>query len=172
MKQQLNAQDSLAPQATGSPEQLLQDVIGQTPQRPARADGIAIGTFDGMADDGCALVTIAAFGLSRIPARCMATLDAAENGQSLALGFEGGDPMRPIVIGLMLDAPSRPAPVPTEVVLDGEHVVLTAQEQIELRCGDAALILSADGRIELRGTYITSQASATQRILGGSVNIN
>lgn len=176
----LNAQDTLVLRDASSPEQLLQDVIGLTPQRPARADGIAIGTFDGMGDDGCALVSIAAFGLHRISARCMTTLGAVQSGQSLALGFEAGDPMRPIVIGVLLDAPGRPAAVPsvqaavlpTDILLDGEHVVLTAREQIELRCGDAALILSADGRIELRGTYITSQASATQRILGGAVNIN
>lgn len=172
MKQHLRSPEALAQRDTGSYEQLLQDVIGQTPQRPVRADGIAIGTFDSMGDDGCALVSIPAFGLSRIPARCMTTLDSVQSGQTLALGFEAGDPMRPIVIGVILEAPGRSAPAPTEVLLDGEHVVLTAQKQIELRCGDAALILSADGRIEMRGTYITSHASATQRILGGSVNIN
>ncbi len=56
--------------------------------------------------------------------------------------------------------------------MDGERVVLRAEHEIELRCGEAALILNADGRIQLRGTYITSHASATQRILGGSVNVN
>ncbi len=60
----------------------------------------------------------------------------------------------------------------TEILVDGERVVFQAEHEIELRCGDAAIILSCDGRIELRGTYITSKASATQRILGGSVNIN
>lgn len=66
----------------------------------------------------------------------------------------------------------RAARPPAEALIDGERVVLNAQHEIELRCGDAAIVLSADGRIEFRGTYITSQASATQRILGGSVNIN
>jgi uncharacterized protein (DUF2345 family) len=61
---------------------------------------------------------------------------------------------------------------PAEVRVDGERVVLQAEHEIELRCGEAAIVLSADGRITLRGTYITSHASATQRILGGSVNVN
>ncbi|WP_208296914.1 DUF6484 domain-containing protein, partial [Massilia sp. CCM 8734] len=142
------------------------------PQRPARADGIAVGTFDGIGADGGALVSIATFGLSRIRARSISPLDPSNIGQALALGFEGGDPMQPIILGLMLGAPAVPAPTPADVLLDGERVVLTAEHEIELRCGDAALILSADGRIQLRGTYITSHASATQRILGGSVNIN
>jgi hypothetical protein len=59
-----------------------------------------------------------------------------------------------------------------DLIVDGRHIVLQAEREIELRCGDAAIILSADGHIQLRGTYITSHASATQRILGGSINMN
>jgi hypothetical protein len=172
MKQLKEASSSLPANESVQADGLLHDVIVQTPQRPARADGIAVGTFDGIDADGIALVSIATFGLSRIRARSISQLDPANIGQPLALGFEGGDPMQPIILGLMLAAPASPTAPPTDVLLDGERVVLTAEHEIELRCGEAALILSADGRIQLRGTYITSHASATQRILGGSVNIN
>ncbi|NHZ93413.1 hypothetical protein F2P45_31050 [Massilia sp. CCM 8733] len=172
MKQAKQAGNSVQVTESAQPEGLLHDVIVQTPQRPARADGIAVGTFDGIGADGSALVSIATFGLSRIRARSISPLDPSNIGQALALGFEGGDPMQPIILGLMLATPAATAPAPTDVLLDGERVVLNAEHEIELRCGEAALILSADGRIQLRGTYITSHASATQRILGGSVNIN
>lgn len=152
-------------------EQLLRDVVFQTAPRPVRAEGIALGIFEGYAGDGVVLVSIEAFGLTRIPARSITSLDPEHIGQTLALGFEGGDPMRPIVLGPMLAQAVAPA-VQTTALIDGERLVLSAEREIELRCGDAALILSADGRIQLRGTYITSHASATQRILGGSVNIN
>ncbi len=152
-------------------EQLLHEVIAHTPSLPARADGIAIGVFDSVDEHGGVLVNIAAFGLSRVAARSLCPLGAAQLGQSLALGFEAGDPNKPIVLGVMLAAPVQPAPT-VDVVLDGERVVLQAEHEIELRCGEAAIVLSADGRIQLRGSYITSHASATQRILGGSVNIN
>ncbi|MFB9245440.1 hypothetical protein IV454_31470 [Massilia antarctica] len=152
--------------------QLLHDVIVQTAQLPARADGIAVGRFDAIGDDGVALVSIPAFGLSRIAARTLSALDPAQIGQSVALGFESGDPRRPLILGFMLAPQAPPAQASTHVVLDGERVVLSAEHEIELRCGEAALVLSADGRIQLRGTYITSQASATQRILGGSVHVN
>lgn len=162
-----------------APDQLLLDVVGQTPARVARADGIAIGVLDEIAADGTAFVSIPTFGVSRIAARTVASLATAEVGQALALGFEGGDPLKPIVLGVMLDSAAAALeddPVdeyePMDVLVDGERVVLTAEREIELRCGEAAIVLSADGRIQLRGTYITSQASATQRILGGSVNIN
>lgn len=172
MKQSKEAGSSLQVKETDQPNGLLHDVIVQTPQRPARADGIAVGTFDGICADGRVLVSIPTFGLSRIHARSISPLDPSNIGQTLALGFEGGDPMQPIILGLMLAAPAAIAQAPADVLLDGERVVLTAEQEIEFRCGEAALILSADGRIQLRGTYITSHASATQRILGASVNIN
>ena len=59
-----------------------------------------------------------------------------------------------------------------QVQVDGQRHVIRAEREIELRCGDAAIVLHADGRIQLRGTYISSHASATQRITGGSVNLN
>lgn len=88
----------------------------------------------------------------------------------LALGFEGNDPGRPIVLGPLMSKPAEPASL--DALIDGQRVTLQGEREIELRCGEAAIILSADGRIILRGTYITSHASATQRILGGSVNVN
>jgi hypothetical protein len=56
--------------------------------------------------------------------------------------------------------------------VDGQRHVVEAAQEIELRCGEAAIVLFADGRIQLRGTYITSHASATQRLVGGSVHLN
>lgn len=161
----------LAEAGLSGAEQLLQDVLIQTLPRPVRAEGIAIGHVEAFSPDGQALVGIPSFGLSGVPARLLAQPVAI--GQAVALGFEAGDPMRPIILGALLPGQQASAPrASTEVLLDGEKVSLTAAREIELRCGEAALILSADGRIELRGTYITSHASATQRILGGSVNIN
>lgn len=161
---------SAAPDGPASGERLLAEVIEHSSQRPQRADGIAIGVFMGLDADGSPLVSVSKWGIARIRARSIAAIDSSHNGQSVALGFDNGDPLRPIILGLMLAQPAaRPAP---EVVLDGERVQLEAAHEIELRCGEAAIILSADGRIELRGTYITSYASATQRILGGSVYVN
>jgi len=61
---------------------------------------------------------------------------------------------------------------PKAAIADGERVLIEAENEIELRCGEAAIILTKDGRILLRGAYISSHASATQRIRGGSIQIN
>ncbi|MDQ1814455.1 DUF6484 domain-containing protein [Massilia sp. CCM 9210] len=174
MRSKLHAPTAAATPALneGQTEQLLHDVIVQTSHQPRRADGIAVGTFDAIGDDGIALVSIPTFGLTHIAARTISPLDPGQIGQAVALGFESGDPQRPIILGFMLAAPSAASRPSTDVLLDGQRVELHAEHEIELRCGEAALILSADGRIQLRGTYITSQASATHRILGGSVHVN
>jgi hypothetical protein len=129
------------------------------------------------------VVDIAALGLQQLTAKSLAGLSDADIGRDVVLGFEAGDPARPIVLGAMLGSAwqanlmphqvSTQARVqPAEALVDGERVVLKAEHEIELRCGEAAIVLMADGRIQLRGTYITSQASATQRILGGAVHVN
>jgi Domain of unknown function (DUF6484) len=174
--------DTPLPVAQPTANELLQCIAENTSAepttsstRPAKVDGIAIGILRGMGDGGRALVDIAALGLSGVWASSVVALQAHHIGQSVALAFETGDLQRPMVLGILLGGANpiaTPKPPPPEAILDGERVVLTAEHEIELRCGEAALILSADGHIQLRGTYITSQASATQRILGGSVNVN
>ncbi|MEY4564881.1 MAG: hypothetical protein RLZZ618_4158 [Pseudomonadota bacterium] len=153
------------------PAALLDSVVERSTskQAPPAASGIAVGRLDGFDDSGLPIVSIAQLGATVSPSQSMVLLEAAHVGQHLAIGFEGGDRSRPLVLGLMMGS-ARPLP-PTALV-DGERVVLQAEHEIELRCGDAAIVLSADGRITVRGTYITSHASATQRILGGSVNVN
>lgn len=156
---------------------LLETVLDRPSPQPrelpaAKVDGISIGTVTGV-DAAGVRVSAAVPPLHDVPAFTLLGIDKADIGRTVALGFRGGAADQPMVLGFVLDARApEAARLPAEAVIDGERVVLQAQHEIELRCGDAAIILSADGRIELRGTYITSQASATQRILGGSVNIN
>ena len=192
---QFGQQTLAAPEEPDRPEQsLLENVIEQSARPPQRADGIAIGVLDSFDSAGNAHVSIAAFGLSGLVANTLVPLTVAHLGAQLALGFESGNPQRPIIIGFMLSAHpedislARPHDtvleevqnddetsddgMPRDVIVDGLRVILEAEREIELRCGEAAIIMTADGRIQIRGTYITSHASATQRILGGSVNVN
>lgn len=146
---------------------LLECVVERSVALPAKVDGIAVGVLRSM-DNGVVLVDIPALGATSLPARSLVALDNGAVGREFALAFESGNPHQPIVLGAILSSPVQPA----EAVVDGKRVELIAEREIELRCGEAAITLSADGRILLRGTYITSYASATQRILGGSVNVN
>jgi uncharacterized protein DUF6484 len=131
-----------------------------------RIEGVVIGVLVGF-EAGAPLVAFAGNPPdAAIPARSLAALDASMLGAEVALLFEAGDPTRPLVVGRVLD-PGDPA-----VLRDGERVRVTAAQRIELRVGKASLIMEKDGRITIRGSYVTSHASAANRIRGGSVNLN
>lgn len=101
-------------------------------------------------------------------------LSLLESQQALLLGllWDGSPPQsRESSAGVEADA----EPIDDEglaITVDGHREVIEAAQELELRCGEACIVLTADGRIQLRGTYITSHASATQRIVGASVHVN
>ncbi|MBZ5714684.1 DUF6484 domain-containing protein [Nannocystis pusilla] len=92
---------------------------------------------------------------------------AAAERTPVALIFEAGDPERPLIVGLVqTPAPARAARI------DGKRVILTGEEQIELRCGQASISLEKSGKLVIRGAYVETHARGTNRIKGGSVQIN
>ena len=105
-----------------------------------------------------------------IPARSLARLAAGDVGAEVALLFEEGDRMRPLIVGKLVE-PARDDAAPL-VVADGQMVRLTAKERIELRVGRSSIIMEADGHITIRGTDLVSHAARSNRIRGGSVNLN
>ncbi|TCU24657.1 hypothetical protein EV130_106250 [Rhizobium azibense] len=135
-----------------------------------RIEGVVIGVLLGF-DAGVPLVVFP--GNPRdtaLPARSLCDLTSAMIGAEVALLFEGGDATRPLIVGRIVE-PARKSSTPN-VIRDGERVRITGEERIELRCGKATIIMEKDGHITIRGTYVTSHASAANRIRGGSVNLN
>jgi len=63
-------------------------------------------------------------------------------------------------------------PAVPEVVVDGKRVQIEGTEEVVLRCGKASITLHSNGRLVIRGAYIESRASGTNRIKGGAVLIN
>ena len=122
-----------------------------------------------------------------IAARWTVTLDEATVSQAVAaqqpvvLVFAEGNPAQPIVTGLIqplqLKATGPSAEVqlpsaPTDARLDGKRLTFEAAEEIVLRCGQASLTLSRSGKVQLKGAYVLSHSTGTNRIRGGSVQIN
>lgn len=109
------------------------------------------------------------------PARLLAALDAAtlqaaaDSRRAAALIFERGDPALPLIVGLVEATPTAAV---QEVKVDGKRVVLTGEEEIELRCGEASISLKKNGKLVIRGAYVETRAKGTNRIKGGSVQIN
>jgi len=81
----------------------------------------------------------------------------------------------PVVVGVLRkpgDA-ANPAAVETlDLVVDRQRITLSAQKEIVLRCGEATLSLTADGKVAIRGADVVTTAARTNRIRGGAVRIN
>lgn len=53
-----------------------------------------------------------------------------------------------------------------------EEVLIEAGRKLTIKCGASSITLSADGRVNIRGKFVTNSASQLNRISGGSVKIN
>jgi Domain of unknown function (DUF6484) len=114
-------------------------------------------------------------GTSALVAACVVDLRAHYIGRPVALMFENGDPRRPMIIGLLRHSGSPPLtelPGGVEVEADGERLIVTATEQLVLRCGAASLTLTKAGKVLIRGAYVSNESSGVVRIKGGSVQLN
>ena len=161
-----------------SPFHALLNQGSQAAAMPAPGQ-VIIGTLQTVPAQGATgTAMVSGLGLVGV-AHSLVPLSAEHQGQGVALSVLAGGSA--IVLGLLwngLTPATEPAvshdeePEGLVITVDGHREVIEAAEELELRCGEACIVLTADGRIQLRGTYITSHASATQRIVGGSVHVN
>ncbi|RWA82211.1 DUF6484 domain-containing protein [Mesorhizobium sp.] len=136
-----------------------------------RIDGVVIGIFLGFDAAASPLVVFPGNPEeTALPARSLTELTSDMIGSEVALLFQGGDLLKPLIVGRIVE-PARKTSAP-HILRDGERVRISGEERIELRCGKATILMERDGRITIRGTYITSQASAANRIRGGSIDLN
>jgi hypothetical protein len=112
-----------------------------------------------------------------VPARGAVPLLRSHVGSDVVVVCADGDVRRPIVIGVLDD--SRPARleghVPASTVsiqADGARVVVSAEREIVLRCGEASITLTRAGKVLIKGTYVLSRSSGYNKIKGAAVDIN
>jgi hypothetical protein len=110
-----------------------------------------------------------------LAARSTVALRKEHIGASLVLMFEKGNPYKPLVVGVLQNPGSeskadRPKTVGLQV--DDDRVMLTAEREIVLRCGEASITLTRAGKVLIRGAYILSRSSGANRIKGGSIQLN
>ncbi len=137
--------------------------------------GVVRGVFAGVESSGLALVDFEANpDDGPIAAASLVALTRADVGKPVILAFEGGDVAAPVIMGLIkpLSVVAARGEPDAQTVLDGERLVLSAEREVVLRCGDASLTLTSDGKVLIRGHYVLSRASDVNRIKGGTVQIN
>ena len=139
--------------------------------------GVIVGQYLGLNPQQQPLVVFPGQdGTAAIIARTIADLQGTEFGAEVLLQFDQGDVSKPIILGVMQNpqdwsvAATETQPVALEV--DGERLQIQAREQLVLRCGEASITLTRAGKVLIKGTYLSSRATGTHRIKGGSVQIN
>lgn len=142
-----------------------------------RFGGVLMGELVAIADSGrTPLVTFPGQpGSAAVRARTIADLHDGHVGRHVLLMFEGADPAQPIVIGVLRGAEGWPLdvrPGHVEIDVDGRRLVVTAEEQLVLRCGRASITLTKSGKVLIEGAYVSSRSSGVQRIVGGSIQLN
>ncbi|SFG09582.1 hypothetical protein SAMN05518865_108104 [Duganella sp. CF458] len=139
--------------------------------------GVVIGELIGMADDGRTPLVLypGQAGSAAMRARSVIDLRAHQVGSEVVLVFAAGDPAQPIIMGLLRGSEGWPLdeqPGQVEVDADGERLIVSAKEELVLRCGKASITLTRAGKVLIRGSYILSRSSGANHVKGGSVHLN
>jgi hypothetical protein len=161
-------------------EDVLRPLIASRPvATPAAASGagVVIGELIGLTNEGRTPLVLYPKqpGTAALPARTVVDLHGAHIGKSVALTFEGGDPFSPIVMGVLREGDGWPLPEKpgqVEVDVDGERLIVSAKDQVVIRCGKASITLTKAGKVLIQGIYVLSRSSGVNRIKGGSVQLN
>ena len=147
------------------------------PVAPAAAAAAATATFHGFdVDDQPLLVGVPGLEQEVVRARASVGLRQSDIGSTVVLLFDGGEARRPIVVGVLQRQPradqSAPVPPPVTVHSENERLVISAEREITLRCGEASLTLTRAGKVIIKGAYIVSRATGYNKIKGAIVDIN
>ncbi len=98
---------------------------------------------------------------------------AQQRRRAVVLATEG--PERTLVlVGLVRDRlrQSSVARAGVDAKVDGEVVRLEAKDRIELVCGNASIVLEADGHVTISGTHVVSTSRGANKIKGATVSLN
>lgn len=107
------------------------------------------------------------------PARLAAPGDAAawrraaSGGQAVLLLIGRSTRRVPVIVGLLRETPDEP-----DLGAASGPQILEAKGELTLRCGRATITLRDDGKVVIQGVDVLSRASRTNKIKGGSVQIN
>ena len=108
-----------------------------------------------------------------IPAQTGVPLSPAFINREVVLAFVDGDSAKPVILSRLLDTePERMPSAPVDLLIDGERLLITAQKEIVLRCGEASITLTAAGKVLIKGTYVLSRSAGYNKIKGAAVDIN
>jgi hypothetical protein len=132
--------------------------------------GVAVAAFAGFDAEGRFLVTL---GDGMTPVQALSTVGLApgDAGAAIIVAFEQGEVRHPVIVGRVQPLRTE-APPALDARVDGERVVLQGRERIELRCGEASIVLTRAGKVLINGNYVLTRSRGANRVKGAYVGIN
>jgi hypothetical protein len=96
-------------------------------------------------------------------------LTSEDAGADVVVAYEQGSGGRLIIIGRVRTRAAAPA---TALTIDGERLVVRAERELELRCGDASIVLTSAGKVLIKGNFVLTRSRGANKIKGAYVDIN
>jgi hypothetical protein len=165
--------------ASESGSELLHPLIAEPVggNQHGTAASVLIGTLVGLADGGrIPLVTYQGqAGTAAFHAQTVVDVHGQHIGRRVVLMLEAGDRTKPVIMGLLQEQEGWPLEAAVglvEATADGTRLLVSAREQVVIRCGEASITLTRAGKVLIKGTYIVTHSSGVNRIKGGAVQIN
>lgn len=140
----------------------------------AEQSAVVLGRIVGLAASGMPLVTYPESPEARAR-EAMSTVDVKlqDIGREVTLVFVRGDWEKPVVSGILRQGNAAAQNAKQVAVsVEGQRLVLSAEEEVVIRCGKASIEMKKDGRVAVRGTSLLSRASGANRIKGGFIVLN
>jgi hypothetical protein len=131
-------------------------------------EGVAMAIFTGFDDEGKFKISLSG---GQEPVRALSTvgLSMGDIGSVVVIAFDKDSVQGPIIIGRLKESSLGAV---SNSKLDSERVVLKAEREIELRCGDASIVLTRAGKVLIKGNFVLTRSRGANKIKGAYVDIN
>ncbi len=103
------------------------------------------------------------------PVEARTLIEDLHTGAKVLVTFERGDPSLPIVLGLVHDRVRTQGRV---LHLKANNIILEADEQLTLRCGEGRVEATRNGNVRIAGKDVVSRASRNNKVQGATVRLN
>ena len=159
-RQSLDATTSSAKATTAAPP------VPVSPAEQAGSEALTLSVFCGLGPNGEFLV-MQEGELQPVPALSKVGLFMHDVGCSVVVAHQQGG--LPLILGRVQLSAAATASV---LKIDAERLLLDARRDIEIRCGEASIVLTRAGKVIIKGEYVLSRSKGANRIKGAYVDIN